>query len=157
MTPVTTKLDSYRDTAIHVVREVFRTMLRVEARPSDGDGPERLSHPVIGAVYLAGGWRGAFLLELEREDSYQLAARLMAIEPPQSVDDDVRDTIAELTNMIAGNLKSMLQCEVLLSMPSVIEGSDFTLKVIGDTNTARLGFDCELGPFWLTLVQVFDS
>jgi len=43
-------------------------------------------------------------------------------------DEDVRDALGELANMLAGNLKSVLPSGVVLSMPSVIEGSDYSLR-----------------------------
>jgi len=43
----------------------------------------------------------------------------------------VRDALGELANMLAGNLKSVLPSGVVLSMPSVIEGSDYSLRICG--------------------------
>lgn len=156
MTQAISNLESYRETAIGVVQDVFGTMLGVDVQARETGPTERPSHPVVGAVYLAGGWKGAVHLELECQQSFRLTAKLMAMEPPTSMDDDVRDAVAELANMIAGNLKSLLPSDTVLSMPSVVEGSDFSLKVLGSNESVRLEFDSSDGPFRVTLVQVLD-
>lgn len=45
--------------------------------------------------------------------------------------DDVRDSLGEIVNMIAGNFKALLPDGAAISMPSVVEGSDYTLRVRG--------------------------
>ena len=78
----------------------------------------------------------------------------MSIEPPTSVNDDVRDTLGELANMIAGNLKALLPFGVAISMPSVVEGSDYSLRICGGNQASRLTFSSELGEFRVTLVEL---
>ena len=156
MSQTTTELHNYKDTATTVVREVFATMLGTEAASVESSEVRELSHPVVGAVYFAGSWKGAVLLECERPLSFALTAQLMSIEQPESVDDDVRDAMGEIANMIAGNLKSSLPAETHLSMPSVVEGSQFTLRVCGGNESMRMDFDSSRGPFSLTLVEMAD-
>jgi hypothetical protein len=56
--------------------------------------------------------------------------------------------------MVAGNLKSLLPVETALSIPSVIEGRQFTLRLIGDHQKLKVDFASPEGPFSLTLVQL---
>jgi hypothetical protein len=56
--------------------------------------------------------------------------------------------------MIGGNLKAMLPRGVALSMPSVVEGSDYSLRVCGGNNFSRTTFSSELGEFRITLVEM---
>ena len=78
----------------------------------------------------------------------------MGVPTPAVVDSDVRDSIGELANMIAGNLKAILPSEAMLSMPSVVEGKDFALSVIGGNTSSRLTFASPHGPIAVTLVQM---
>ena len=64
----------------------------------------------------------------------------MGIALPAAIDDDVRDVMGELANMVAGNLKSLLPRGVDLSMPSVVEGSDYALRVCGVNAVERTDF-----------------
>ena len=51
-------------------------------------------------------------------------------------------------------MKSAVTTGLSLSMPSVTDGSDYGLRVCGSEIQDRLGFECEEGPFWVTLLAV---
>jgi chemotaxis protein CheX len=138
--------------AANLVHDVFSTMLGSEAWP-DPDGAAGASYPVMGVVFFAGAWKGAVQVELESSLAYQITAHLMAVPPPDRDDSDVRDAIGEVANMIAGNLKSTLPPDTVMSMPAVVAGSDFALTVIGSNQSTRMAFATPNGRFTVTLVQ----
>jgi chemotaxis protein CheX len=74
------------------------------------------------------------------------------MDPPDAVDDVVRDVLGELANMIGGNLKCILVPGIRLSMPSVVDGSDYSLRVCGAEVRERLAFQCGEGTFWITVL-----
>jgi hypothetical protein len=59
--------------------------------------------------------------------------------------------------MVAGNLKSLLPVETALSMPLVIEGRQFTLRLVGGHQKIKVDFASPEGPFAVTLVQLTDG
>lgn len=147
-------LEACREPAIRAVGDVFRTMIETETWPLS-ESPARLpEHSIVGAVYLIGGWQGALLLEFEAAQAFIWTRKLMSIPAPDSLDDDVRDTVGELSSMVAGNLKSFFPVEPQLSMPSVVEGRQFTLRLVGDHRKIKVDFDSPDGPFSVTLVQL---
>lgn len=137
-----------------IVRDVFSTMLGMEAHPSSAQPESLAPFPIAGAVYFTGGFMGAVVIELGYELAYGATAKLMSVDEPSQVDPDVRDSVGELSNMIAGNLKAILPGESMLSMPSVVEGQDFALSVIGGNSSSRMLFDSSKGPLQVTLVQM---
>jgi chemotaxis protein CheX len=123
-------LSVYREDLARIVVSVFQTMLQLDTEPAKSTwtpAPDGLT----AAIYFAGAWKGAVLLECTRPQAFEFTHRLMSIDPPGSVDDDVRDSLGELANMLAGNLKSVLPHGIDLSMPSVVAGSDYSLRVCG--------------------------
>jgi len=134
-----------------IVKSVFITMMDLEVSTS-----ETPWHPGGGRltsfVQLTGDWNGAVMLECSREQACHFAGRILAMDPPDSVDDDVRDVIGELANMIGGNMKGGMAAGVRLSMPTVMDGNDYDLHVCGSQVTERLAFDCAEGPFWVTVL-----
>ena len=86
---------------------------------------------ITSSVYLEGEWNGAISFECNRKHACQIARQFLASEPPEDVDADVRDVIGELANMIGGNIKSAIATDVRLSLPSVIDGSNYELHVCG--------------------------
>ena len=134
-----------------IVESVFATMLGLEVgecgMPWFPNG-ERLT----AAVHMAGDWNGAILLECDRRQACQFAGRFLSMDPPDSVDDVVRDVLGELVNMIGGNMKCVLTRGIRLSMPSVVDGSDYCLRVCGAVVRGRLAFQCAEGPIWVTVL-----
>jgi chemotaxis protein CheX len=149
-----TTIVAYRENVEQVVETVFKTMLglNVEPYPIPWDRPQDM---ITAAVYFAGVWRGAVLLECTRAQAIAFAQLFLPIASPR-IDDDVRDALGELANMLAGNLKSVLTKGVMLSMPSVIEGSDYSLKICGNGRVERVPFWCVDDVFGVTLVKMAD-
>ena len=147
-----TTVVAYRENVVPVVDMVFTTMLglKVELYPMPWVRPPDM---VTSAVYFAGAWQGAVLLECTRAQARTFAQLLMSIGPPATIDEDVRDTLGELANMLAGNLKSVLPSGVVLSMPSVIEGSDYSLQICGKRSIERVPFWSTADVFGVTLVE----
>ena len=136
-----------------IVESVFGTMLGLEVgecRTPWFPSEDR----VTSAVHLAGDWNGAVLLECDRGQACRFASRFLSMDPPETVDDVVRDVLGELANMIGGNLKCTLTPGIRLSMPSVVDGSNYSLRVCGADIRERLAFQCAEGLFWITALTM---
>jgi len=134
-----------------IVKSVFETMMSLEVAECEMPwfpSGDRLT----SALHLAGDWNGAVLLECDRHQACRFAGRFLSMDPPGAVDDVVRDVLGELANMIGGNLKCVLTPGIRLSMPSIVDGSDYSLRVCGAEVGERLAFECAEGPFWITVL-----
>lgn len=135
-----------------IVESVFAAMLSMEVSQCGTPwfpGDDRLT----SALHLAGDWNGAVLLECDRRQACRFAGRFLSIEPPETVDDVVRDVLGELANMIGGNMKCGMTPGVRLSMPTVLDGSDYDLRVCGSQVQERLAFQCDDSQFWVTVLS----
>jgi len=134
-----------------IVESVFETMLGLESVQCEAPwfaSGDRLT----SAVHLAGDWKGAVLLECNRRQACHFTGRFLSMDPPDAVDDVVRDVLGELANMIGGNLKCVLSHGIHLSMPTVVDGSEYYLRVCGTEVRNRLAFQCAEGQFWVTVL-----
>jgi chemotaxis protein CheX len=134
-----------------VVESVFGAMLGLEAGACGSSwfpGGDRLT----SVVHLAGDWNGAVLLECDRGQACRFAGRFLGMDPPERVDDVVRDVLGELANMIGGNLKCVLTRGIRLSMPAVVDGSDYSLRVCGAEIRQRIAFQSAEGTFWIAVL-----
>lgn len=134
-----------------IVEGVYVTMMGLD--PAKGMVPwfpstDRLT----SAVHLGGDWNGVLLVECDKEQACRYAGRFLSMDPPGTVDDVVRDVLGELANMIGGNLKCVLSRGIRLSMPTVVDGSDYGLRVCRSEVRERLAFQCAEGPFWVTVL-----
>lgn len=134
-----------------IVESVFTTMMDLEVSPSklpwDPTG-DRLS----SFVHLTGHWNGAVLFECHSLQACLFAGRILSMEAPESVDDDVRDVLGELANVIGGNMKSGMATGVRLSMPTVMEGHDYDVRICGSEVLEQIVFQCADGPFCVTVL-----
>ena len=153
--PASFALDVYRDDLVRVVGSVFQTMIDLDIAVSDASWTHSPG-TITAAVHFAGDWQGAALIECGASQACHFASRFTGIEMPAAIDDDVRDAMGELANMVAGNLKSVLPHGVGLSMPSVVEGSDYTLRVCGAKSVERVTFSSALGIFRITLIEMLQ-
>ncbi|HLJ51362.1 MAG TPA: chemotaxis protein CheX [Bryobacteraceae bacterium] len=135
-----------------IVESVFTAMLGLEVSSREEKCPVR-SGCLTAAVYLTGNWNGAVLAQCFPPAVCRLAGRFLGTPPPEAVDNDVRDVLGELANMIAGNLKCTMSNGIKLSMPSVVDGCDYALRLCAGHPVSDLAFETEVGPFWLTLVE----
>ena len=137
-----------------IAASVFSTMLGLEFQTRVPTNPYPASPQILTAsVQLDGQWRGAVVLHCLEAQAREFAARFLGMPPPESVDDDVRDVLGELANMIAGNLKCTLRPGIHLSIPEVVDGPVRSLWESG-TVICELGFNTEGGPFWLCALEI---
>jgi CheY-specific phosphatase CheX len=107
---------------------------------------------VTGCIQIDGAWRGAVLIQCPFALASTLTAVMFAADgaPPM---EDVRDAIGELTNMVAGNIKSLLPERCQISLPAVALGSDQQFTVVGTEVVTSVGFSCDGLPLLITLLQ----
>lgn len=134
-----------------IVESVFDAMMQLPVvRCGTEWFPDR--DRLTSSVHLTGDWNGAVLLECDGRQACSFASRFLSMGPFEQVDDVVRDVLGELANMIGGNVKCVLAVGIRLSMPSVVDGSDYSLRVCGAVVAERLAFQCGEGVFWVTVL-----
>ncbi|HEX5227176.1 MAG TPA: chemotaxis protein CheX [Bryobacteraceae bacterium] len=128
--------------------DVFTTMLSLtvtagevfvekeEAVPSSG---------VVSLIGLAGSWVGSGSLACSADCASKIASALLGT-PYTAIDEDVLDAVAEVTNMIIGNVKTALETRLGamgLSTPTVIYGRNFQTRSSGSQEWTVVPFDLE--------------
>lgn len=155
-------VEDYQSPIAEIIRDVFRTMLDLEVHPTEMTGSAAWppAYEVLtAAIYFAGGWKGALLIECSAAQAVVFTERLMGVDAPPGVNDDVYDALGELANMIGGNLKAILPvgeggAKPDLSMPSVVKGVDYSVRVCGGNLSSHLALTSDIGEFWVTLVEM---
>jgi chemotaxis protein CheX len=114
--------------------EVFTTMLNMEPEPGDMlTEKSKVAAPasgIVSLVGLAGAWSGTGSLACSGTLACKMASNFLLAEYT-SMDDDVLDAVGEISNMIIGNVKTLLEEKVGsmgLSTPTVIFGRNFQTR-----------------------------
>lgn len=133
------------------VAAIFEAMMGIGVQPISAVCLPRQRE--MATIHFSGSWKGVLTLELGESEACRFAARFLSTEVAEAVDNDVRDVLGELANMIGGNLKCILAPGAVLSIPEVICGSDFSVRICGRTVAERQAFRCEDGTFWISLFE----
>jgi chemotaxis protein CheX len=96
-----------------------------------------------GKVEIPGAWTGAVLWHGSRQLAESAAAVIFSHEPGCGSEEDSLDAMYELTNIIGGNIKSLLPEPCQLSLPSVEATTDEQLQILGMERISELVFDCQ--------------
>jgi CheY-specific phosphatase CheX len=135
------------------VAAIFETMMGLVVKP-DSQAWWEESNRVAASVHFTGSCSGVIMLEVSRPQACFFAGRFLSMDTPEAIDNDVRDVLGELANMIGGNLKSATVPDATLSIPEVVDGSDFSLRFCGVNVVARQAFNCDEGMFWVSLFEL---
>ena len=112
---------------LQLAADIWSSVLGLEIEPtqSKNDSSDRLT----GCVQITGVWRGSVTLETSRGFARSAAASMFAVPEENVTSAEIIDALAELANMLGGNIKSLLPGPSFLALPSVTEGSDYELNL----------------------------
>lgn len=143
---------SYEAEINETVSDLFGTMLDTEATPSSEKAlPGK--DMVTAIIAFAGAWNGDLVLECCHAQAMVFAQRFLQCDALTEVGEDVISTIAELSNIVAGNLKVVLPGGTNISTPSVIEGSNYDVKIYRGKIINHTIFTTDAGPFSIRLIE----
>jgi chemotaxis protein CheX len=125
--------------------QVFSTMLGIDIAGGEAAveaGMPEANEGVISFIGLAGSWAGTGSVSCSPALACRICATMLMCEAP-AVNEEVLDTVAELTNMIIGSVKTELELHLGplgLSIPTVVYGRNFKTKSAGNTEWIVLRF-----------------
>jgi CheY-specific phosphatase CheX len=148
--PQTQTLDIRQVLTEHAV-EVFKTMLSLQVAPSPEQAMPGFDERVTGSVGLGGeNVTGAVYLHLSAALARRLAAAMLGLSTEELGEHEVNDVVGEITNMLAGHLKSCL-CDAgtacAVSTPAIIRGTAYEIEAPDEVRREVLVFLCDPEPF----------
>jgi len=150
----------YINPMVSGLEEVFKTMLNCSVQRTGIDLMENSQalHPVSGIVGVSGKGVGTVVLSMERSVAIKATELMLMMEGIEQVDNDVLDTVGELTNMICGNAKAKLaQFQLSISLPNVLCGEDCWLHFPQKAYPIKIPFKCQWGMLALQVGFSFPS
>jgi chemotaxis protein CheX len=132
-------------------REVFELM--PGCKPTLASGHPEANLEVTSMVGLAGQLSGVLSVQCNGAAAALMASKMLNV-PLDQVQADMSDAFGEICNMVAGNFKNKvpgLGDGCMLSPPTVITGSDYSLHSPGASPTIQVGLLFESLPVLITL------
>jgi chemotaxis protein CheX len=133
---------------------IWESTLGLEVRPIAASG---FSAPggrlVAGKVQITGAWLGAVILECSEELAKDVARIMFGLNSEEPTSEEIRDAVAEIANITAGNFKSLVGGQCHLLMPQVTHHVQEQLPSSEDVAIYRQAFDCQGEPFVVTILE----
>ena len=142
-------------------KDVFSTMLMVELESEDVvlDKKVDISSNITSMIGLGGGLKGLLAVHCPTAVATEITSSFLGMDV-EEIDDDVKDAIGEIANMVAGNLKisfANVDVNAELAIPTTIVGDSFYVSGIADATRVVVPFRMGANRFWVELMYVMNS
>jgi chemotaxis protein CheX len=107
----------------------------------------------VGCVAVTGDWKGCVLLACPKQLARTAASAMFDLPAEQLTGDEIADALGELTNMVAGNIKSLLPGPSRLSIPVVMVGASSTVRMPSAVLVNTVSLACEGLPLTVSIWQ----
>jgi chemotaxis protein CheX len=140
---------------IDLVDMIWSTTLGFEIHAVDAANRSEWTLPAVEAqVHIAGTWQGVVALHTSQALAVRVAQRMfdLGAEPPTP--EDLQDAFGEVANITGGNIKGLLsEGDAHLSLPAVVQGFDYSVRVPGSRQVAQVEFICDGEPLVVTVLH----
>lgn len=136
-------------------KEIFETMIMLDITAGDplAESVTSFKCSVSGVIGLAGTCQGMLAIHTPDSVAKAITSSFLGMDV-EEVDDDVTDAIGELANMLAGNIKMVLDAagkDVTISIPSCIHGDEYSMDCVADAEWVVVPFTIDAGKFLVEL------
>lgn len=146
---------------VSATKDVFSTMVMMEVvngPTMTGQGSEIVSN-ISSMLGLGGGIRGVLAFHCPARVAQDITGAFLGMEVDE-LNDDVKDAIGELTNMVAGNLKEFFAStgiDIKLAIPTSVIGESYHISGLFGATRVIIPFESEKGQFWAELKYILNN
>jgi CheY-specific phosphatase CheX len=131
---------------------IWDSMLHLAIEPDGSPLPVGV-RTMSASIHITGDWQGAVALSCGEQIAAQAAAVMFDLGDAKPAKSDMQDALGELVNVIGGNIKALLPGSCHLSLPAVVDGSDFCVRVPGSRLLTFVPFNSSVGMLSVSLLQ----
>jgi chemotaxis protein CheX len=135
---------------IAVTQQIWHSMLQLPLQPVECASraeDEMLvaseQQSLSACVQITGAWRGAVRLDCSHRLASRTAAAFFELSEVQVLREQMLDALGEVTNMVAGSIKPLLPGPCHISLPSVVDGTQYELNIRKGRLLLTTDFDSE--------------
>ncbi len=142
-------------------KDVFSTMLMVDLEHDEVIENKKCSikSNLTSMIGLGGGIRGVLAIHCPASVAKAITGTFLGMAVDE-LDDDVKDAIGEIANMVAGNLKvsyAKMDINIELAIPTSIVGDSFSVNGVTAAKRTVVPLKMADGPFWVELMYVVND
>jgi len=147
---------------VDATRAVFDTMLMVPVMSGAAlaDKVYLFKDSISGMLGFSGDVQGMLTFHCPQRVAFDITGQLLGMEV-DSIDEDVKDTIGEMANMILGGIKDAFLeqgTNISLAIPTVMTGRSYQVKTVDYASWTTVPFYLDDGEFLVELkLKTFDQ
>jgi len=136
------------DVISELTRIIWSTMLGLDAAPGSESAE---AAAFVTSVDISGSWEGTVSISFTRSLAQHVTAAMFASESATATPAEVNDVMAELANMVGGNVKGLFSGPCQLSLPRVEPAAPDLLPA--PASGSRSWFECDGQAFSVTVSE----
>lgn len=140
---------------INSTEEIFNTMIFMEISSASPlrEGSEIIDCHVSAMIGLSGDFNSMLSIHCPDQVGMAITGAMLGMEV-EKIDEDVKDTLGEIANMLAGGLKESFSAENIsleLAIPTTVTGKSYTVSSPTKSDRVIIPFDLEQGRFFVEI------
>ena len=142
--------DLLKQSVVGATTEVFTTMLNMDVEnTAEAAEAAPMEAGLVSIVGITGDWAGSGLFCCSPAFAAAICSKMLgsAVDPANpAIDEEVLDVVAEVTNMVVGNIKNSLEPVVgplAISVPTVIHGRNFHFRNLAGLSKSATVFEAD--------------
>ncbi len=142
-------------------QDVFSTMLMVDLESDAVILNQKcdIQSNLTSMIGLGGGIRGLLAVHCPASVAKAITGTFLGMDV-EELNDDVKDAIGEIANMVAGNLKvsyTKIDINIELAIPTSIVGESFYVSGVVGSTRIIVPFKMAKDTFWVELMYVVNT
>ncbi|PIE58475.1 MAG: chemotaxis protein CheX [Desulfobulbus propionicus] len=151
-------LSRWATLVLAATQDVFASMIFLDLKPGNPvEGKDAsFDSSLSSMIGLAGDLKGLLAVHCTRETALSITSSMLGMEVDE-LDEDVKDAIGEVANMVAGGIKASLtdyKVNIELAIPSVAVGKGIRVSSISKGCRVLLPFTIPAGTFGIEFQYV---
>ncbi|MEA1867504.1 MAG: chemotaxis protein CheX [Thermodesulfobacteriota bacterium] len=133
--------------------DVLKTMAFVESRPGKPylKKDDLAKGDVSGIIGFTGAATGSMALSFSEKCILKIVSNMLG-EESKEINDDIKDAVGELTNMVSGAARKNLEpigLSLSAAIPTVVAGKGHSVSHVMGGPSIIIPFETEQGPFFV--------
>jgi len=145
---------------VNAILEVFASMIFIEIEPQAAteESVADFQPNISSIIGLAGDLKGILAIHCPENVALEITSAMLGMEV-EALDEDVKDAIGEIANMVAGGLKVALSEEdkkIEIAIPTTVIGRSIRTAGLSGAERIMIPFISPTGRFGVELRYILD-
>nr|WP_321468761.1 chemotaxis protein CheX [uncultured Desulfobulbus sp.] len=145
---------------VHAILEVFASMIFIEIEPQAAteESVADFQPNISSIIGLAGDLKGILAIHCPENVALEITSAMLGMEV-DALDEDAKDAIGEIANMVAGGLKVALSEEekkIEIAIPTTVIGRSIRTSGLSGADRIMIPFTSPAGRFGVELRYIMD-